>query len=943
MVKPNKKTILTLMICIISLLIIISSSTAAFYYNYKGNKNETVINDAEIRLLESDKKVIKIENALPMSDKQGKTQEETFDFEVRTKTKKEMPLIYNLTLEKKGTKCSNIENPTKEDYPSCYDFELSTSDKNAIINYIVEYGEFPKEEATTYIELQLNKDFDGLVNFYMEVPGAPEEVALEWATHDEEDGYINWVINDYKSNTGNNLESSYVFNKNNYINYELKYCSTIENPTKENNPKCYFTISEEEEMELKNWMKYFFNITYKNPNALYDAILSHDNQGIYDFLITEGWSTNFAKSFISDFEKNNYEEFLISLYEDDTGNTLSVNTEFNGDNKYVYRYLNDHEIKVYIEDYEGNVILEPTLVSELAKNDYILHRKTSNHNMENEEYINKYKLRVWIDEQTDSTYWNEHSNINYEFKIGVATDYQKYQVRYNSNGGNEGLYITSEDYPWTQTEGRYQSGNSYIDNSKSTLTFNSFLITEPTQISFDIAVSAEMNDYAEYTIYKNGIPLEESTKIYGSGIVGGPLKNTHQDIKPSSLTELDKKGRIINTDAIEADLVVRNIRKVLEPGIYKIEVSYVKDSELEAGEDSAYIGNMNFLPWIGKMANSTHIIGQKSNLNINVYEKQYHDFAGWSTTPDGKAIYKDKEEVLNLSKNDGDIIDLYAVWEKKKYEVNLIVQNGIINGESTKQISALENAIFDVIPNNENLMEIIECTNNETAIYENNKLTIENITSNTTCTLKFEEELTTLYEDGTFVINENKNQRTSNITEHGEIIKEYEGLSETQSYVFGPEEISDSEAEEQSLNLETQTTTQPVLWKDEKEQITNVEIGNVILPTSTAYWFQNCTNLSLGDFENLDTSETIDMSSMFQGTGNDATSLELIGLDKFDTSKVENMSFMFSGTGQYSETIKLGNLSSWDTSNVENMEYMFRTFGYYVGSLQFSGIENCFN
>ncbi len=39
-------------------------------------------------------------------------------------------------------------------------------------------------------------------------------------------------------------------------------------------------------------------------------------------------------------------------------------------------------------------------------------------------------------------------------------------------------------------------------------------------------------------------------------------------------------------------------------------------------------------------------------------------FAGWSTEPTGEVQYKDEVIVRNLSSNDGDIVDLYAVWRE---------------------------------------------------------------------------------------------------------------------------------------------------------------------------------------------------------------------------------------------------------------------------------------
>ena len=47
-----------------------------------------------------------------------------------------------------------------------------------------------------------------------------------------------------------------------------------------------------------------------------------------------------------------------------------------------YTFLNDNAIKVYLEDYEGNVLVRPTLISNLTN--YVLYTGTQTHSMSNE-------------------------------------------------------------------------------------------------------------------------------------------------------------------------------------------------------------------------------------------------------------------------------------------------------------------------------------------------------------------------------------------------------------------------------------------------------------------------------------------------------------------------------------------------------------------------------
>lgn len=92
--------------------------------------------------------------------------------------------------------------------------------------------------------------------------------------------------------------------------------------------------------------------------------------------------------------------------------------------------------------------------------------------------------------------------------------------------------------------------------------------------------------------------------------------------------------------------------------------------------------------------------------------------------------------------------------------------------------------------------------------------------------------MTVLYTDGTLIINERPSDRQSNITKHGAIVEEYEPLTVTYPYVFNG------------------TSERP--WHAKQANITAVEFGSTVAPTSIAYWFQNCSNLESIDWTNFD-------------------------------------------------------------------------------------------
>ena len=85
-----------------------------------------------------------------------------------------------------------------------------------------------------------------------------------------------------------------------------------------------------------------------------------------------------------------------------------------------YTSLNNNQIKVYLTDSSNNVLLEPTLISDLSNN--LLYTKTNNHSSTNAEINDKYKLRVWIDKDVDASNWTKDTKNQYKFKIGIKSE-----------------------------------------------------------------------------------------------------------------------------------------------------------------------------------------------------------------------------------------------------------------------------------------------------------------------------------------------------------------------------------------------------------------------------------------------------------------------------------------------------------------------------------------
>ena len=645
-----------------------------------------------------------------------------------------------------------------------------------------------------------------------------------------------------------------------------------------------------------------------------------------------------------------------------------------------YTSLTDDQIKIYLTDTNDNKILGPLKISDLEN--YNLYEDVNIHSKTNNTQVDKYRIRVWIDQDVQIKDWDENTKQQYKFKIGVGSaenegsyiityspnggtgtmaasiynknttntlrkntftrggytfkgwsttnngevEYQDqntatnltqnqndqnktlyavwkpntYTVKYHPNGGTlvqtiepdvnyDPVNMGTNNTKWTKEGNVYKSGN--LSTSNRTYLLHSITLEEAGTLSFEVAVSQSENYEIMFVLF----PPDFSNPIEQKSIKATP-----------GITKED-------------DLVYQKIEIPLEAGSYGIGFGPFETPSESEGLDRAYVKNIKIPGYVeGQLEDSTFTVGQNNKLQTNKYIKTGYAFKGWNTNKnETKTKYQDESDLTNLESKvkEQDQIDLYAIWEINKYTVNVVAQNGTINGDSTKQIEYNKNGVFNLTSSIDSNSGKVTCTNGQSGILENGVLTIKNVSSDTTCTAKFIDSVTTLYRDGTLIINEKPKNRSANISTHGVVAKEYDAMSNSNSYVFTKQCIPDKGC------------TSDALWFQEQTHILNVEIGSNIKPISTANWFLGLSNMKKGDFINLDTSSVTDMRSMFDGTGKNAKTFELKGLGNWDVSKVTNMESMFYDAGYQSTTWSIGDLSNWNTLSVTNMISMFYEAG----------------
>ena len=151
-----------------------------------------------------------------------------------------------------------------------------------------------------------------------------------------------------------------------------------------------------------------------------------------------------------------------------------------------------------------------------------------------------------------------------------------------------------------------------------------------------------------------------------------------------------------------------------------------------------------------------------------------------------------------------------------------------------------------------------------------------------------------LYEDGTLVINENRFEHADIALKHGNIVATY--------------------SQQNNLDYTATGANQP--WLAKVTDITAVEFGTALAPSSMRGAFCGMSALQTVNTTNLDLSNCTSMQSAFKN----CTELRNIDVTRLDVSKVTNMESAFYGP-KYLKTL---NVSNWDVSSVTDFRYMFR-------------------
>ena len=85
---------------------------------------------------------------------------------------------------------------------------------------------------------------------------------------------------------------------------------------------------------------------------------------------------------------------------------------------------------------------------------------------------------------------------------------------------------------------------------------------------------------------------------------------------------------------------------------------------------------------VGTTSNSTHTYNVASNLTTNAFTRDGYSFLGWSTNAsDTTPTYSNSQSVINLTSENGDIINLYAIWKEENVILRTKKDNVWVKGK----------------------------------------------------------------------------------------------------------------------------------------------------------------------------------------------------------------------------------------------------------------------
>ena len=110
----------------------------------------------------------------------------------------------------------------------------------------------------------------------------------------------------------------------------------------------------------------------------------------------------------------------------------------------------------------------------------------------------------------------------------------------------------------------------------------------------------------------------------------------------------------------------------------------ISEMRVEFIDRPAYVIKFHANGGVGAMLDQVVEVGKTVNLKDREYERDHYLFTGWNTAADGSGTsYANKQQITDIA-NDGDVVNLYAQWDRIRYYYLHFDSNGA-SGTMTDQ------------------------------------------------------------------------------------------------------------------------------------------------------------------------------------------------------------------------------------------------------------------
>ena len=361
-----------------------------------------------------------------------------------------------------------------------------------------------------------------------------------------------------------------------------------------------------------------------------------------------------------------------------------------------YTNLDDSMVKVYLTDYDDNVVVPPTLVSDL--DNYVLYEHLNSHDEENSLYKDKYKIRIWIDGNVTGEDLGTEENLQYNFEINV--DFIEKQT--TNNVSDLSVSLLNAKYTYDGTE---KTPEVLVkDRSKVLVEGTDYTVTYSNNTNAGVAsvVITGKGDYtgtvtkkfiigkAESVCTISTMPSLEYPKTSAGNVVYSCTGDGEVSLV-SSDENLIEVGEITNTNikitALKNGTGTITLKQA-EGANYKKSNEVTKDISVGL---SAYTVTYDYKTNGGSSATKTSAsVSYGSSIDLTpTATKSGWTFVGWNTNKDATS----KLTSLDMGTSN---VTLYAIYKKEAITYKATTKSNVESATGTgKEVSCTIDAVYN--------------------------------------------------------------------------------------------------------------------------------------------------------------------------------------------------------------------------------------------------------